>query len=112
VKIVYGKPKYKGKPKRSTLDNCEPYLVLKQLIAAGKIGVQEQVGVEITEDDADQLGVKNAARFVKDHLHRFLRKNNLATDYRVTARALENGNILVAAVFEPPTVVQKLKKAD
>jgi hypothetical protein len=64
---------------------------------------QEARGLEITEDDAKQLGVKNPSRMVKNHLIRFLKRSNLASDYRVTWRRMENGNTYVGVVYEPPT---------
>jgi hypothetical protein len=112
MKLVHGKPKFKGKPKRSPLDTCEQYLLLKQYIAAGKMKPQEMVGMELTEADANQLGVKNAGRLVKDHLTRFLKRSNLLADYWVTWRTLENGNPYVGVVFEPAMSASPKSKKD
>jgi hypothetical protein len=112
MKLLHGKPEFKGKPKRSPLDTNEQYMILKQHIASGKMRAQEWVGMEVTESDAKQLGVKNAGRLVKDHLTRFLKRSNLLSDYRVTWRLLANGNPYVGVVFEPPIVAnQKSKRA-
>jgi hypothetical protein len=110
MRIVHGKPQFKGKPKRSPLDTCEPYLLLKQHIAAGKMAPQQIIGLELTEADAKEFGVKNVGRLVKDHLTRFLKRNNLLADYRVTWRTLANGDTYVGVVYEPPMVVPKPKR--
>jgi hypothetical protein len=36
MKLLNARPQFKGKPKSSPLDTCEPYLLLKQTIAAGQ----------------------------------------------------------------------------
>jgi hypothetical protein len=112
MRFVLGKPKRKGKPKRSPLDANEQYLLLRQHIAAGKLKPQEQAGMEITEADAKALGVKNARRLVKDHLTRFLKGSGLASDYWIISYLQENGNPYVGVVFEPPmSASQKSKKS-
>jgi hypothetical protein len=68
---------------------------------------QEILGLEITEQDAKAFGVKNAGRFVRDHLIRFLRGANLTSEYRVTWRTLSNGNAYVGVVYEPVLVKPK-----
>jgi hypothetical protein len=104
MQLVQGKPKFKGKPKRSPLDTNEAFLLLKQRIAAGKMKPQEILGLELTAADAEAFGVKNVGRLVKDHLTRFLRRSNLLAEYRVTWRTLENGNPYVGVVHEPVLV--------
>jgi hypothetical protein len=101
VKLIHGKPQFKGKPKHSPLDTCEPYLMLKHRIFAGLMAPQDRAGLEISEDDAKQLGVKNAGRVVRDHITRFLKRSNLLADYRVTWRSMANGNTYVGVVHEP-----------
>jgi hypothetical protein len=111
MQLIQGKPQFKGKPKRSPLDTCEPYLLLKQRIAAGKMKPQEIQGLELTESDAREFEVKNVGRFVKDHLTRFLKNANLMSEYRVTWRTLANGNSYVGVVYEPALVKPKKQEA-
>jgi hypothetical protein len=108
MKLLNARPQFKGKPKSSPLDTCEPYLLLKQTIAAGKMKPMEARGLELTEPDAKQLKVKSvrhAGRMVRDHLNRWLKRSGLSTDYWVEWRTMANGNQYAGVVHEPANVV-------
>src|SRR5579859_1813577 len=88
MKFVAGKrPKWKSKPKASSLDTDEEFLKLLTMILGGQMKPFQEAGIKVHEEtDSKRFKTKNPARLVRDHLRRMLKEANLEPDYRITCR--------------------------
>jgi hypothetical protein len=105
MKLIDGKPQWKGKPKASALDNDLEYIKLRNTILGGKMKPFEQKALIVSVSDGERLGSKHPERLVRDHLQRFIRSINAEADYSVTCRQTNvPGEWGVVVSYEPPNL--------
>jgi hypothetical protein len=107
-------PAAKTKVKTNPLDSDQDFLRLRAKIVNGQFGMYEEAGLYVhDEEDGKRLGVKGAARMVRDHIRRVLRAYQVEQDYKLTLKQTnEPGEWAVWLTYRPKAAKKILEHKD